>query len=400
MKFKQNIIHVLGGGLNQIPIVKEAKSMGYKVLVTDMYENPPCKSISDYFEQVNTIDKEGTLEASKKYNICAVVTDQTDVSVPTVAYIAEELGLEGIGYQTALRFTNKYLLREFLKDKVPELVPKHKYFSDPKKAISYCKEQNDFSNQIIKPINSQGSKGVYKLSKDNYSNFITKSFLEACGKGVILEEFIEGSEYSVEAYKEDGVVYNLAITKKYHYNSNDCIDVRNTFLGDISNELEEKLFETNKKIIEALKLSFGVTHAEYKITKKGNPILIEIAARGGGGSICSKIIPYLTGFNPNRALLHRILKLKYKIQIDDYKNKYAVLKFFEPKPGKVDVIYIDKEIASKAIVYNINLKPGNVISNVKDSRDRPGYFVVVADNRNKALNLEKQVEQSLQITYL
>lgn len=396
---KHKIIHILGGGYNQLPIVKQAKSMGYEVLVTDMYENPPCRKVANYFEQINTTDKEESLGAAKKYNVCAVITDQTDVAVPTVAYIAEELGLEGIGYQTALRFTNKYLLREYLQDKVPESVPAHAYFLEPKSAIKYCSELNDVSKYIIKPVNSQGSKGVHQLSKNNYSELITKSFLEARGKGVLLEEFIEGIEYSVEAYKQDGRIYNLAVTKKYHYNSNDCIDVRNTYLGDISEELESKLFEVNKNVIKALGLPFGVTHAEYKVTKEGVPYLIEIAARGGGGSISSKIIPYLTGFSPNKALIHRVLKLKHNIYIDDYKNRFAVLKFFEPKFGVVEEVYIDEEVASKAIEYNVYLKPGDEVKEVKDSRDRPGYFVVVGENRKIVLDLEKEVEQSLQIKY-
>ncbi len=52
-----------------------------------------------------------------------------------------------------------------------------------------------------------------------------------------------------------------------------------------------------------MELPYGVTHAEYKVTSTGEIYLIEVAARGGG-SISSKIIPYLTGFEPNRALVN------------------------------------------------------------------------------------------------
>src|SRR5258708_48909 len=113
---KQKLIHIVGGGFHQVPLVEIAKSMGFRVLVTDMYKNPPARAVADEFEQIDITHKEDTLECAKKHHIDYIVTDMTDVGVPTVAYVAESLGLPGIGYETALQFTNKYIIRKIFKD--------------------------------------------------------------------------------------------------------------------------------------------------------------------------------------------------------------------------------------------------------------------------------------------
>jgi biotin carboxylase len=394
------IVHVLGGGLNQVPIINMIKSLGHAVLVTDMYENPPCKAIADYFHQVNTTDLDGSLEVARLHKVDAVLTDQTDVAVPTVAFIAREMGLEGIGYDTALRFTNKYLMRDYLKDRLPKLTPEFHYFENPNDAIAYCQTLKHAEDFIIKPINSQGSKGVYQLKNKDNAQLVSSSFNEAQSNGVILEEFIQGIEYSVESYKQDDTIYNLAVTKKYHYESNDCIDFRNTYLGDVSEELEKKLFDANSEVIAEMDLPFGVTHAEYKVTDKGEIYLIEIAARGGGGSISSKIMPYLTQFEPNRALIHRALKLKYHVpKISDYKKRFAVLQFYSFSPGKIKKIYINESMVSKAVEFSLTIKAGDTLNPILDSRDRPGYFVVIGEDREKVLNLEQEILEAVQIEY-
>src|ERR1039458_1168339 len=91
-------VHVLGGGQWQVPTIRLAKSLGYRVLVTDIYRDRPGYALADEHAVMDIADREGTLR---------IACDTTDVGVPTMAYVAERLGLPGIGYETALNFTNK-----------------------------------------------------------------------------------------------------------------------------------------------------------------------------------------------------------------------------------------------------------------------------------------------------
>lgn len=394
---KPKLIHIVGGGFNQVPLVNMARSMGLTVLVTDMNANPAAKKHADHYEQINTIDKTSTLRCAKKYKIDYITTDQTDVAVPTVAYVAEKLGLKGIGYHSALKFTNKHLMRDALKGKLDEHIPKNYYFDCKNEALKFCKAQKAPSQYLVKPVDSQGSKGVSMLNH-SYQPLIESAFHESMNKGIIIEVFISGSEFSVESFVKDGKVHNLALTRKYHYSTSPCLDERNTFLGDIDLALEKKIFDLNTKVINALGLPFGSTHAEYKV-ERGKIYLIEIAARGAGGSISSNTIPFLTGFDPSSALLKTLTKQSFDIKIDDYKKKFAVLKFFNFTPGRVKEIVANKTLIDNATVFVLDVKKGDEIRHIKDSRDRLGYFVIHGTNRQHVLQRERMVESAIQIEY-
>ena len=89
---KQKLIHIVGGGFNQVALVRQAKAKGLRVLVTDSNENPPARKFADLFEQIDTTDRNASLRCAEKNHIDFVTTDMTDVAVPTVAFIAETLG--------------------------------------------------------------------------------------------------------------------------------------------------------------------------------------------------------------------------------------------------------------------------------------------------------------------
>src|SRR5688572_28806110 len=99
------LLHVLGGGPWQVPTVLLAKSLGYRVLVTDPYESRPAYAHADLHERVDITDREGTLRAAQRHRIDGIICDTTDVGVPTMAYVADALGLPGIGAETAFNFT-------------------------------------------------------------------------------------------------------------------------------------------------------------------------------------------------------------------------------------------------------------------------------------------------------
>lgn len=397
---RKKLIHIVGGGFNQVPLVKKALSKNLSVLVTDSNDNPPAREFASFFEKVDTTAREDTLAVTTRYRADFVLTDMTDVAVPTVAYIAEKLSLPGIGYETSLRFTNKYVMRKALVADLRQHIPESRYFENPQDAIEGLKSLDSSKKYVVKPINSQGSKGVEVLSPiaSEARRMIIDAAAESRDRGVLIEDFVEGFEYSVESFVKAGEVHNLTLTKKFHYKDNPCLDVRNTFLGDVSEDLEQALFAVNRSIIKSLGLSFGLTHAEYKIDND-KIYLIEIAARGAGGSISSHIVPYLTGFDTLGSLIDLHTGQSFDLQIADYKKKFAVLKFFDFLPGTLKKVLINKAILEQSLVHTLDIKPGDTLRVPRDSRDRCGYFVVHGEDREQVLKKEKLLDSCVQVEY-
>ena len=104
---------VIAGGDWQIELIKQAKKMGHYVICSNLYEDSPAFAYADACEVANVLDKEKNLEIARKYKPDAVISDQSDIAVPTVAYLNEQLGLKGIGTELANLFTDKSLQRDY-----------------------------------------------------------------------------------------------------------------------------------------------------------------------------------------------------------------------------------------------------------------------------------------------
>ena len=114
-------ILVIAGGDWQIELIKKAKAMGHYVICSNLYENSPAFPYADACEVANVLDKETYLAIAQKHMPDAVISDQSDIAVPTVAYLNEQLGLRGIGTKLAALFTDKSAQREFCKEHADEL---------------------------------------------------------------------------------------------------------------------------------------------------------------------------------------------------------------------------------------------------------------------------------------
>lgn len=65
----------------------------------NLYEDSPAFKVADYHEVADILDKERCLEIAKKYNVDAIISEECDIAMPTIAYVAEKMGITIIGYK-------------------------------------------------------------------------------------------------------------------------------------------------------------------------------------------------------------------------------------------------------------------------------------------------------------
>lgn len=389
---------VIAGGEWQIPIIKKAKELGHYVVCSNLYEDSVGFDYADAGEVADVLDKEKNLEIARKYNIDIVITDQSDIAVPTVAYVSDKLGIKGIGVDVAERFTDKYLMRKIGKEKgfpMPDFV----------KCISYdeAKAFTDIHGKsILKPINSQASRGIYVvLCGEDFEDKFNKAMYYSHGdKAVIVEEYINGTEFTVDGLKIESRYDVLAISEKKHYKHNENVASELLF-SNINSEYDyDALRKLNQELVYAMELPFGMTHAEYKYYD-GKFYLIEIAARGGGTKISSDIVPVMSGINSNEILLRYLNgeNTDYEIKCDS--DKYAILKFFNFKQGKVKKISGVKEVKdwNNVLDIKIKVKEGDIINKPEDDSERSGYYIATSDSKSELEKLCNKIESAIRIDY-
>ncbi|EHN71547.1 ATP-grasp domain-containing protein [Aliivibrio fischeri] len=393
------MICVIGGGEWQAPLISSIQKKGHQVLCVNLYSDTSGSQLADFFEYADIKNKDQCFNAIKKYKdkIKAVVTDQSDIAVGTVAYISEQLGgLKSIGETTAKRFTDKYLMR---------VICKELNLPNP----SFCLVNNKLEVEnfiqtfglpvVLKPRNSQSSKGISIIkSHDQIESSLCNAMLESHEfDNVLIEQYIGGIEYTVEGYSRNFKNTTIAYSEKSHYE--DCKQVAEslTYPGNLSTNERLKLFKTCEMIVDSLGLKFGITHAEFKY-HKGEFYLIEVAARGGGTKISSHIVPTISNFNLYDILLDDLLK----DNVDDFNYNYTEngivrLKFLNFLSGKVlDCISVDKIIAHDRIIdFNYNFNIGEDIQSVKDDRSRHAHLIVHYDNEDNLNRNIKTIEDNI-----
>ena len=180
-------IMVIAGGDWQIELIKKAKKMGCEVLCSNLYEDSPAFPYADICKVANVLDKEKNLEFAKEYKPDAVLSDQSDIAIPTVAYINKALGLRGISTELADIFTDKSLMRQWCKIHNIDIPDFRKC-----KTIAEVEQMLEKHGKIIiKPIDSQSARGVFTITdKDSLKELfpITMSFTNR-RKEIMAEEY-------------------------------------------------------------------------------------------------------------------------------------------------------------------------------------------------------------------
>lgn len=392
-------IMVIAGGEWQCPLVKNIKEMGHEIICSNLYEDSPAFKYADYCEVADVLDKEKNLEIALKYLPDAVLTDQSDIAVTTVAYVADKLGIKGIGLNIAEQFTNKRKMREFCKN---NNFPTPAY----KECDSKCTAQEFFrkvgKKMIMKPLDSQSSRGVHII---NCEGDIEKYFDETVSfsnstNSVLLEEYIKGTEFTVDGIMTPDGYYTTAISRKKHFDYNPSIaqELLFTYCDDVYDY--EKLERINEDIATGMGLPFGLTHAEYKC-ENGEFYLIEIAARGGGTKISSNIVPIMSGLNTNKVLVDELLGNRQKIELRKKDTRCAMLGFFDFKAGIVESVEgIDdaKKLVGVDDLY-LDIHPGQEIGEAQDDRSRVGHYILWADDIKKLRELQREVLKIVKVVY-
>lgn len=396
------LIMVIAGSRWQIPILKKIRAMGYRSLVVNLYPDSPAFPYADFAEVADILDRGRCLDIARKYRINAVLSEECDIAMPTVAYIADALSLPSIGSANAELYTNKSLMRRFSEQ--------HGLPSPLSVKCATIQESEAFYQEcggplIMKPLDANSSRGVFTISSlEDIAECFEKSLaFSKQEKMVILERYIRGREFTVDGIVIDGVHKTLAISEKKHYEFNRNIAYELYFSHSNPNYDYGLLMATNDLFVHASGLADGtLTHAEYKY-ENGQFWLIEIAARGGGNMISSDIVPLMSGCDNYHALLCSALgkpiTLPQMGQIPA--GRCAVLRFFDTdfEGGIVKEIRGEDFLRESPRVhhYEFNFEPGDYIKKAENDAARIGFYIAYADSDSELRDLMNEISQKVQI---
>lgn len=382
-----------------MPLIRTAKTMGLFVINSNLYPDSPGFRYADVGLVADVLDLETNLGFAREYKPDGIVTDQTDISVPTVAYLCEQLGLYGIGSARAKLFTDKFLMREFLR--------KHGY---PAPEYLLCKQPEDalgLAAQIgypivLKPPANQGSRGVFRVNSEAELLSRYPDSLRASREGdVIAERFIPGDGLTIEGFKTSSRHYSLAVSRRETFAHNPMLGAVQIYSRTADTIDFEALKKQHDSMVEEMGLNFGMTHAEY-IVSEGKFFLVEVAARGGGAGTSSHVVPAMSGIETNELLIRMSLGEKIDALAPSRKPyEFAMISFLNFQPGLVkSVAGLDKVRELPGLLQiSLNIAPGQRLDPPRDGSSRQGSFIAAAQSLEELQALSQKVQQELRVTY-
>ena len=386
---KSKKIMILGASILQLPAIQQAKEMGLHVIAVDM--NPDAigfKESGIQCEVISTIDIPAVLKCAKENAIDGIMTLASDMPMQTVALVAEELGLVGISKETALKATNKAFMRDALQDcNVP--IPLYHRVNDYQ---GFLEAVNDIVGRgykcIVKPADNSGSRGVDLLKSQTPENLqkaydYSKTFSRT-GE-LVVEEYMEGSEVSVETLSINGICHVIQITDKITTGVPYFVEMGHSQPSMLSEKIKEEIAEVAKAANKALDIMDGPSHTEIKVTKDG-PKIVELGARLGGDNITTHLVPLSTGVNMDECCIKIALGEAPDLTVKC--NKAAAIRYFKTSCGIVkNIIGIhDAELVPGVKQVSIVHGVGEELKEIKSSTDRAGFVICQADSVVEAVN--------------
>ncbi len=384
MKSGKKAVLVFGCGELQQSIIGRAHKMGLYVVGIDPCKDAFCKDDVDSFEVVGGQDYEGTCAVVEKYGIDAIVTAATDKPLVMMARIAEKYGFPFFSVDTARWSTDKFQMKQrFLEGGVP---------CAKGRLVKSVDETSDMAYPVIvKPRDNSGSRGVKlcrtpKELEESMTEALEYSKLDT----VLVEEFIEGPEYSIEGLHYDGKDEVIQFTEKktteFPYN----VELGHKQPALLSDAQKDAIREIISKIGKALMFENCPSHTELKINDRGI-FVIETSPRLGGDYITSTLVPLSMGINMEDQLLHISLGEVIDATTGRYDMASGVC-FFNLPYGKVTSIDTAiNEVLSwpKLQFFSMNLKVGERVNSITSSLNRHGLFIVQGETR---MEVDKYIE--------
>ncbi|MBK5245060.1 MAG: ATP-grasp domain-containing protein [Eubacteriaceae bacterium] len=381
-------IQILGGGNNQLSGIIRAKEKGHEVVLTDYYADAPGRVYASFNEVVSTFDVDANIQIAVKYGVDGVMTLGTDQPVYTVACVAAARNLPAfLDVDVARAVTNKEVMKTIFTEKEIPTVP-YRFIT---KEIHEADLAGLKFPVVLKPLDSQGQRGVFKL---NTPSEVIKNLTETLSysrqEKALLEEYYESDEITVSAWVETGVACILTVTDREIFQFGKHIGI--CFAHDFPSK-HLGAYETIKGIIDRITSAFGIKngplYVQLLVGKTG--ILVNEVACRIGGAYEDIFIPYLTGIDLLDRVIDFSLGLKPSSSVAGYNllynKKHLSVQLFFARPGKVMDLTAVEELTELpgVISAGYNIAKGMVLKAIDNATARAGYMVVTGETRD-ALN--------------
>ena len=376
---------VIGGGAYQAPLVKRIGELGHAAYCVDRDPAAPALKFAAGYRVLDALDKQACLAYARELGVSAVMTYGATITLPTVAYIGERLGLPALPYETAELSKSKFLIKDRLAKAGLNTFGSYFEMSSKDEARDHLFE----FPCVVKPSDGSGSKGVSLVMNESELPAALDYASDSARFGrFYCERFIEGEEYSVEAFACRGEVYVYCIVKTTFTRSgenNEAIEYGHRTPSGLGSETEHLIAEEAKKAVLALGVTMGSVNFDVILSKAdAKPYIIDCGIRVGQNLLASHLVPLSRGVSVIDNTIR--LALDEPVDASPKKNDCVATRLLIYDPGTILEVRDHSELIGRDGILDVILRKGigEKQGVYKTKSDTCGWVICCGDTPDEA----------------
>ncbi|MBN2900142.1 MAG: ATP-grasp domain-containing protein [Clostridia bacterium] len=398
---------ILGAGNCQLNAIKRIRELGFRAVVSDNRLDSPGKRMADVSVLADTFSYEQTYKSAVTEAVDGIMTSGTDQPVLTVNKVASTLGLpQLLDVETALWVTDKsHMKRLFTKHGIPTA------------PYALCKA--DFKDEaldhieppyVIKPVDSQGQRGIYKVNSLEEIRSRLKDVLSySRSDEILVESYYENDEITVTGWVERGALHVLTVTDRVTFGSDSHIGVclAHEYPSRQLNTHRDDIMALTEKLCEVFHIESGPIYFQYLVGAKG-VLVNEIACRIGGAyedifvplvtDVPLLDLTILSSVEPEGDRLNG-LKEVFDHYVYSEKGARVSVQLFFCKEGSVSALTERSALLELPYVVDMcyNIKVGEVIPSIENASQRAGYAILQAQDEDALQACIEKFYETMQV---
>jgi biotin carboxylase len=378
---------IVGCGFPQLGLLRAARELDLHVIGVDANPRAIGAAVCNEFHEVSTHDVDRITRVAREVRARGITTCGSEIALSSTVRAAEALGVPFYGdVATVDRCQAKDEMRAaYLRGSAP--IPAFAAIRALAEAQAFVEEHG--LPVVIKPSRGWGQRGVSKVEQQAELPAAFERARSASSAGIaIIEAFIEGREFSVNAYTLNGVTTVYSVTERIitHYPDPPGITFAEWFPAGLDAPDEKRAVEAALAGIRALGIQRGPTYTQLRVGPRG-AMIVETAYRLGGG-----LDPDVALLASGTSLFRKILGVA--LSREDWENAGperashggAIGKFLIGRPGRVVGIRgLETARSMPGVVgAEVYVEVGGTVFPLTDGSKRVGHVLAVGADRDEA----------------
>jgi biotin carboxylase len=402
----EQCVLVVGG---RPQLVRKARELGLRVVVVQQVDEfePELTGLVDSAILVDYTDLALlcplAVAAHEVFGFCAAVST-TEPGLEPAGRINDLLGLDGISYEASRLLRDKWAMREHLTSAGADTIAAE-LVSDRDSLLSFGRS-NGFPF-VVKPVDAAASLGVTLVHGEPDVDRVWGEIGALRGSTghkfanyfpidrFLMEEYVEGPEYSVESFSFGDRHVIVAITEKKTHA--DFVELGHALPARLDPSVEQEIVGLVAEFLDVMGLCHGPGHTEVKLSPAG-PRVIESHNRTGGDRI-PELVYAAYGIDLDAYTVAWPAKVWPALTGRPRARAAAATRFLVSQPGtvvRVDGV-ADMRKQECVLDLDVSVSAGNTVRPLRASWDRVGQVLVTGSDTGAAVMVAEQIAQKITI---